>query len=109
MTLVDTMEADLRNTFFNTTEFARSALYTPASGVAYAVRGIFDAEYQAVDPDTGSPVISTQPILRVPVYELQTVPGPGDRVTIDAVTYYVKEYRPDGKGVAFLALTKGHT
>jgi len=100
------LENDLRDNFFNTGEFARVVTYTPATGSPYSIRAIYDAAYQAVDPNTEQPVISTQPKITVPVHELSTVPGPGDTVTIDSDAYSVLDYQPDGKGVAEIILSR---
>jgi hypothetical protein len=100
------MAVDLRSTFFSGSDFARTATYTPRTGVAYSLPVIFDSNYQEVDPETQVSVMSRQPQIRCIEADLQTTPGPGDHLTIDSIAYRVREFHPDGTGTAVILLTR---
>ncbi len=72
-----------------------------------SVIGVFDKNYVSVDPETGVPVQSTDPILGV---REQDLPGGeakrGDTVTIDSVQYRVVDVQQDSEGGAKLILRR---
>ncbi|MEG2183304.1 MAG: hypothetical protein RRY12_01330 [Cloacibacillus sp.] len=69
-----------------------------------AVRGIFDANYTEVDPQTGLPVMSVGPVFDMNRCD---IPGngwqEGDRMEIEGVLYEIIEERPDSEhGVSMM-------
>ena len=80
--------------------------YAPASGSPYPIRAVFDRSHLAVDPSTGAPVSSTNPILGVQLSQLAAEPRKGDRVIVAGVTWRVHDYQPDGVAGALLELSK---
>lgn len=76
--------------------------YVPKTGAAYNIRAVFDKAYISVDPNTGAPVQSTDPILGVRRSDLAAEPKPGDRVVVNGTTYSIGEPQPDGvAGILF--------
>lgn len=79
--------------------YVRGGIQTPISDA------VFDENYQSVDPDTGAPIISDNPMLGVMRSDL---PGgaweEGDTVIIKGVTYRVIEPQKDSEGHAKLIL-----
>ena len=102
------LDADLSDVFMNKDEFAEEVTYTPkaAPGSPYTINGIFDNEFESVDPDTNAPIISTQPNLRIKEADLQAPAAPGDLVTIRSIEYKVIEPETDGVGTTVLLLHK---
>lgn len=86
--------------------FGQPVTYQPLSLPAVSLMAIFDDKYQAVDPDSGAIITSTQPMLRVRIADLPRNPLQGDLVTISGVTYRVNDFEPDGGGGAMLLLHK---
>jgi hypothetical protein len=78
--------------------------YTHASGLTYPVDGIFEAQTEAVDPDTGAMILSYQPILSLELAVLRELPGNGDRCVIRGKAYLVREPEFDGQGTVTLRL-----
>lgn len=99
------MIADLQ-TLFNEDDFADVALYVPKSGTPYGLSVIFDDSYQVLDPQTEMVVQSTQPQVTVPVDWLHAKPVQGDLITVANAQWVVREYQPDGHGLARLFLTR---
>lgn len=103
------LQDDLDNTFFNKSEFAENAgtvTYYPKAGGSYEVAGIFDSEFEMVDPETNQPVLSRQPMIQVNEDDLQAEPAPEDEIEIRGVRYRVIEFHPDGVGTVALILHK---
>lgn len=82
-----------------------------AGGVPFAVEGVFDDAFMAVmmnadgEPDIGS----VEPVLGVRLAQFGGVdPVQGDQVTIPRVNkvFRVRDVQPDGKGWAYLPLTR---
>ncbi len=88
--------------------FGRSIVFLPSGSVIeYEIdKAVFDETYQAVDPDTGAIIQSTDPMLHVKLDDLPSTPGSGDRVRIGDDTYRIVRYEPDGLGLASLYLHK---
>lgn len=96
--------------------FGRDVLYTPVvsapGAMPFTVRGIFDAEHQAVEPDyrgdgdqfTAMAVTSQGPVLAVRLRDMPQEPLAGDAVCIGGVTYQVWDVVPDGQGKVDLML-----
>lgn len=71
------------------------------------IRGIFDANYVEVDPDTGAYVMSAGPMLCVIASTLPDGKAyQGDLVTIKAIVYRVIEPKPDSEGAVKLILQR---
>lgn len=106
MSLKDQIATDLDEVFFNERDFAVVCTYTPRVGASYSVNGLFDAEYVAVDPLSGTDIQSVRPRLVINDADLSTTPTAGDRVTVNSVVYTVQERKPQGFGTSELFLWK---
>ena len=65
-------------------------------GISYEVRGLFQESYKSVDPDTGAPVTTLQPIVNLSRSDLSIEPTRNDTVTARGVTYRVRDVQSDG-------------
>ena len=75
--------------------------------VSLGIRGIYDKNYVSVDPETGVPIQSTDPMLFVMAEDLPDgIAKKGDRVTVDENTYTVQARPPDSEGGIVLMLRK---
>lgn len=87
------------NVFGGAITYTRGATSVPIS------KAVFDDNYQAVDPNTGAIITSTNPMLGI---RLADLPGgeaqSGDTVTRKGITYRVIEQQPDSEGHARLIL-----
>jgi len=72
--------------------------YITEGGDAITVRGVYEDQYQEVDPQTQVAVISQQPMLFCRLQDLPETRGRGDRITVRGETYRVREEQPDGYG-----------
>lgn len=79
-------------------------VYTHASGPTYALDGIFEAATEAVDLDTGAPVLINQPRVHFTLADMKAVPGKGDTCVIRGKSYAVVEPMFDGQGTVTLRL-----
>ena len=71
------------------------------------IKGIFDANYVEVDPDTGAYVMSAGPMLCVRASDLPEGKAlKGDLVTVKEVNYRVLEPKPDSEGGIKLILQR---
>lgn len=71
------------------------------------IKGIFDANYVEVDPDTGAYVMSAGPMLCVRALDLPEGKAlKGDLVTVKEVNYRVLEPKPDSEGGIKLILQR---
>ncbi len=100
------LDADLTKVFMNADEFAEQITIIPVSnpGSPYNINGIFDAEFEGVDPDTQAEIISQQPNVRVKEADLQAPIEKGDKATIRGVTYEIIRPETDGVGTTILFL-----
>jgi len=100
------LESDLSAVFMNPDEFAEQIKIIPLANPAgeYFINGIFDNEFQGVDPDTQAEIISTQPNVRVKESDLQAEIQPGDKAVIRNITYEIIKPETDGVGTAVLFL-----
>lgn len=80
--------------------------YVPKSGISFEVRGIFDNEYVAVDPNTQSVVSSLAPNLGIKLSDLPQSPMNGDMVIVKDQKYRISEVQKDVHGGARLFLHK---
>jgi hypothetical protein len=88
--------------FFDEDDFAVSATFTPQGGSASSVKGIFDAEYAAVEGDGQVAVSSTMPVFHC---ASASVPNAHNgTLAVNSKTYRIVEVKPDGTGVTILAL-----
>ena len=86
-------------------DLGEDVAYMPANGDPVTVRGIFEDSHQAVDPNTGVPFYSTEPMLTVAAGDLPVgSPRPGDQVTRKGTTYRVVGDQPDSDGGTILEL-----
>lgn len=106
MSLMDEMDSDLQNVFFNEDDFAIDAVYYPSIGGSYHIKVIFDSAYESVNVEGTIPIASTAPVLRVREADINPAPAPGDVVLIKSVRYGVIEPEPDGHGVLKLRLNE---
>lgn len=87
------------------TAFGEGVTYTSASGEAVTIIGDFQAQHQAVDPNTGVPFYSTEPVMTVVLADLPAgCPDMGDTVMRKGKTYRVIGDQPDGDGGTLLEL-----
>lgn len=86
--------------------FGEAVEYHAQLKLPVAIRAIFDAAYQEVDPDTGVAIGSASPMIEVRVADLPAAPSPGDRVCARGGMYRVVSCQPDGQGAARLVLHK---
>lgn len=84
--------------------FGEVVTFYPKAGGSFEITGIFDNEYQAVDPDTEQVISATQPTLGVNLFDFSTDPAVDDQVQIRNVRYKIIDPRPDGQGGATLIL-----
>lgn len=89
-----------------TKTFGEDVLLMPKSGGNYFIKGIFDNEYEAIDPDTEQVISSNQPVLGINLHSLSTTPLTGDKIKIRNLTYRIYDVREDGQGGANLFLHK---
>ncbi len=105
----DDLKTDLTNTFFNKTEFAEdegTVIITHAAGGSYEIAAIYDNQYESVDPNTGVPMMSTNPVIRINENELQQDIAKGDTVLVRGTNYKMYEPQPDGVGTILVELHK---
>lgn len=89
-----------------TNTFGESVSYYPQNGGSYQIRGIFDNDYEAVDPETEQVVSSNQPMLGVNLNDLNFEMKINDMIKIRNLMFKVIEVREDGQGGASLFLHK---
>ena len=71
-------------------------LTRPTTGTTYSFKGIFQESYMTVDPRTGMPVNSAQPILGININDIVIQPRRGDDIEIRNVNYRVRDIQDDG-------------
>lgn len=76
----------------------------PKAGGSFKFNGIFDNEYQAVDPDTEQTITAAQPTLGVNLFDFNFEIQQGDQVQVRNLRYKIIDVRPDGQGGATLFL-----
>jgi len=89
-----------------TKTFGETVILLPKKGGRYSIKGIFDNEYEAIDPDTEELISSEQPVLGINLHSLEIRPRKYDKVKIRNLTYQVIDVREDGQGGASLILHK---
>ena len=86
--------------------FGEPAIYTPVGGTAIEIDVIMDATFEAVDPNTGTIIISNQPKIGVKIDDLPGEPQKGDLVTVRGIDFRVIEKQTDGQAGTQLLLHK---
>ena len=86
--------------------FGEKVIYYPQKGGSYSLTGIFDNEYETVDPETEQLISSTQPMLGVNLNDLSFEMRIDDMIKIRNLLYKIIEIREDGQGGASLLLHK---
>ena len=71
-------------------------LTRPATGATYSFKGIFQESYMTVDPRTGMPVNSAQPILGLNINDIAVEPRRGDDLLIRDTGYRIRDIQEDG-------------
>lgn len=89
-----------------TNTFGECVTYYPQRGGSYQIRGIFDNEYEAVDPETEQLISSQQPVLGVNLNDLKFEMKVKDQIHIRNMRFHVVEVKEDGQGGASLILHK---
>lgn len=76
-----------------------------APGIALA-QAVFDTAHVSVDPETGAPVSSNNPVLGVRLIDLPNKPTTRDRVQARGVLYVVSDVQADGVAGVTIILRK---
>ena len=84
--------------------FGQAVSYRDHSSVDYELRGIFSNEYEAVDPETGFPVMSSIPNIGIRLSDWPKAPVEGEHITVNAKPYLVLRTEADGEGGAVVFL-----
>jgi len=85
------------------------AVYWLTDGVAPGVplaQAVFDTAHVSVDPETGAPVSSQNPILGVRLIDLPNKPTNRDRVRARGELYQISDVQPDGVAGVTIILRK---
>lgn len=85
-------------------EGADQVTYTHLGGAPYTIDGIFEANSEAADPDTGAMVLTNTPQISFRLSAMQRIPRQGDQVQIRGKAYRVAEPDFDGQGTVTLRL-----
>ena len=73
------------------------------NSTTYEIKGVFQESFKVIDPATGMPVNSQQPVLGVNTRDLNIEPRRSDMVTVRGVNYRVRDLQDDGHtGVTLL-------
>ncbi len=97
-----------RAVFLSTDDFGISATYTPASGSAVSLSGLFDSGYEEVDLPGAIDVslALSRSRLVVRTADLPSGAADGDEVTVSGTDYTVKIVAGDGEGITELIMVK---
>lgn len=82
----------------------KCTIYPKDSGGSFEIVGIFDNDYEAIDPDTEQVVSANQPILGVNLFDFEFEIKTGDELKIRNLFYRINDVREDGQGGASLIL-----
>lgn len=86
--------------------FGEAVIYIPKVGASLNIRGIYDNQFEQVDPDTEIVVANNQPTLGIKLKDLPLPPAKGDKVFIRDIEYKVIDSQEDGVAGATLFLHK---
>ena len=84
--------------------FGESATLFPLSGGEYPIEGIFDNEYQAVDPDTEQVISGNHPVFGINLFDFDFEIKNKDKLKIRNLFYTIYDVREDGQGGASLLI-----
>lgn len=84
--------------------FGEDITYYPVSGGSFKLKGVFDQNYQAIDPDTEQVISANQMVLGLNLNDLSFEPKNGDLVRIQDSQFRVIDSREDGQGGTSLML-----
>lgn len=87
-------------------ENGKEVIYEPAKGGTFPIVGIFDDQFELIDPDTEQVISSNQVTLGIKLDDLPEAPVKGDRVIVRDTRYIVIDSREDGVAGAILFLHK---
>lgn len=89
--------------FFNTDDFAVSAVFTPrGGGNSSNIKGIFDKEFLSVGEQGEIDVASTDPVFMCKTSDVTNARA--GTLVIGSTTYNIVIDKPDGTGVTMLVL-----
>jgi len=80
--------------------------YFPKVGCPLEFRGIFDNNFEQVDPDTEIVIASNQPVLGIKKKDLPLPAEKGDKVFIKDIEYRVEDAQEDGPAAVVLFLKR---
>jgi len=89
--------------FFETDDFAITAIHTPDGGSPANVDGVFDNEYLLID-DGEVGIEATAPMFQCAAADVSGVAA-GDVLNVNGTNYNIVEVKPDGTGTTFLRLS----
>ena len=90
-----------------TNTFGEDVLYYPPDkNGSFKLRGIFDNDYQAIDPDTEQVISGNQPVLGVNLFDLDFEIKKDGLIKLRNLTYKIYDVREDGQGGASLLMHK---
>lgn len=92
--------------FFDQDDFAVGCAWTRAGqgSADPTFYGIFDNEYVALDIEGEAQVATTNPVFHCSTAKLPTGYARGDTCVINATSYYVRNFHPDGTGTTLVIL-----
>lgn len=86
--------------------FGEDVLYVPKVGTPLNIRGIFDNQFEQIDPDTEIVISSNQPTLGIKLNDLPLPPAKGDKVFVRDIEYRIVDSQEDGVAGSLLFLHK---
>tara|TARA_B100001063_G_scaffold171349_1_gene160471 strand:- start:1561 stop:1881 length:321 start_codon:yes stop_codon:yes gene_type:complete len=69
-------------------------------------KGIFQDSYKSLDPSTGAPVTTLQPVLQVNRSDLAFEPKNGDAIAVRSTGYRIRDMQSDGHTGLILLLQR---
>lgn len=73
---------------------------------SWPIKGVFQSAHIALDPETGGPVSSQQPVCGVNGRDLPITPKTNDKIAARGNVYRVRDVQPDGHTGFTLMLQK---
>lgn len=86
--------------------FGEEVTFYPQVGGVYKVRGVFDNDYESVDPDTEQLISSNQPAIGINLNDVKFEISQEDEIKVRETRYRIIDKREDGQGGALLLLHK---
>lgn len=80
--------------------------YPPDKNGSFLLRGIFDNDFQAIDPDTEQVISGNQPVLGVNLFDLDFEIKISGKIKLRNLMYKIYDVREDGQGGASLLMHK---